>query len=55
MGLLPSGLAAVLWAFDPDAMRPLVADWRGWLVCFAVAVLQLAGYLMIRRLVAIEI
>ncbi|HRO60023.1 MAG TPA: type II secretion system F family protein [Burkholderiaceae bacterium] len=55
MGLLPSALAAVLWAFDPDAMRPLVADWRGWTVCLAVAVAQLAGYLMIRRLVAIEI
>lgn len=55
MGVLPSALAALLWVFDPEAMHPLVADWRGWIVCLAVGFAQIAGYLMIRRLVAIEI
>ncbi len=55
MGLLPSALAVLLWVFDPEAMHPLVADWRGWVVCLAVGFAQIAGYLMIRRLVAIEI
>ncbi|MFA7665168.1 MAG: type II secretion system F family protein [Burkholderiaceae bacterium] len=55
MTLLPAALAGLLAAFDPEAMRPLVDDWRGWLVCAGVAVMQLAGFLMIRRLVAIEI
>lgn len=55
MGLLPAGIAILLSVFDPDSMRPLVSDWRGWLVCAGVAAMQLAGFLMIRRLVAIEI
>ena len=55
MGLLPSALAVLLWVFDPEAMHPLVDDWRGWGVCLAVGFAQIAGYLMIRRLVAIEI
>jgi tight adherence protein B len=55
MGLLPVGIAMVLGVFDPDSMRPLVADWRGWMVCAGVAAMQVAGFLMIRRLVAIEI
>jgi len=55
MGMLPAALAALLAMFDPEAMRPLVADWRGWLVCAAVLAMQVAGFLTIRRLVAIEI
>ena len=55
MGMLPAALAALLALFDPEAMRPLVADWRGWLVCLAVVAMQIAGFLTIRRLVAIEI
>jgi tight adherence protein B len=55
MGLLPAALAALLAAFDPEAMRPLLADWTGWIVCAGVVLMQVAGFLMIRRLVAIEI
>ena len=55
MTMLPAGVAALLGAFDPEAMRPLLADWRGWIVCAAVALMQIAGFLTIRRLVAIEI
>jgi tight adherence protein B len=55
MAMLPAGVAALLGAFDPEAMRPLLADWRGWVVCAAVALMQVAGFLTIRRLVAIEI
>lgn len=55
MTMLPAGVAALLGAFDPEAMRPLLADWRGWVVCAAVALMQVAGFLTIRRLVAIEI
>lgn len=55
MTMLPAGVAALLGAFDPEAMRPLLADWRGWVVCAVVALMQVAGFLTIRRLVAIEI
>ncbi len=55
MSMLPAGIAILLGAFDPEAMRPLLADWRGWIVCASVLAMQLAGFLTIRRLVAIEI
>lgn len=55
MTLLPAAIAALLTAFDPESMRPLVADWRGWIVCTGVALMQIAGFLTIRRMVAIEI
>ncbi len=55
MGLLPSAIGALLALIDPEAMRPLVEDWRGWLTCVAVLAMQIAGFVMIRRLVAIEI
>lgn len=55
MTLLPAALAGLLTAFDPESMRPLVADWRGWIVCVGVGVMQGAGFLTIRRMVAIEI
>lgn len=55
MTLLPAGLAGLLAAFDPESMRPLIADWRGWIVCGGVALMQVAGFLTIRRMVAIEI
>src|SRR5690606_37193271 len=52
MTMLPAGIAALLGAFDPEAMRPLLADWRGWIVCAAVASMQVAGFLPARRRVA---
>jgi tight adherence protein B len=55
MAMLPAALAAALGLIDPDAMRPLFEDWRGWIVCAVVFTMQLAGFLMIRRLVGIEI
>ena len=55
MGALPSLLAAALFAIEPVAMRALVTTWQGWIVCGTVALLQLAGGLAIRRIVAIDV
>lgn len=55
MGTLPVVLALVLFAIDPKSMRPLVDTWHGWAVCAGVALLQLAGGLMIRRIVAVDV
>lgn len=55
MALLPSALALVVALVDPRAMEPLLAQWQGWVVCGVVLAAQLAGYLMIRRLVLIEV
>ena len=54
-GALPSLLAAALFAIEPVAMRALVTTWQGWIVCGTVALLQLAGGLAIRRIVAIDV
>jgi len=55
MGALPAILALLLFIVEPDAMRPLIETWHGWLVCIAVVVLQVIGVMMIRRIVAIDI
>ena len=55
MALLPSALALVIALVDPQSMAPLFAQWQGWVVSGAVLAAQLAGYLMIRRLVLIEV
>jgi tight adherence protein B len=55
VGLLPLGLGAVLFQMDPEAMRPLLATPAGWAALAAVAVLELTGALLIRRIVRIDI
>jgi len=55
MGALPVVLALVLFAIDPISMRALVDTWHGWGVCAGVALLQAAGVLMIRRIVAVDV
>jgi tight adherence protein B len=55
VGLLPLGLGAVLFQMDPAAMRPLVSTPAGWAALAAVAVLELVGALLIRRIVRIDI
>ena len=40
---------------EEGEILPLVADWRGWTVCLVVAVMQWAGFVTIRRLVAIDV
>lgn len=55
MGALPAVLAVLLFAIDPLAMSALLDTWQGWAVCAGVAVLQVVGMLMIRRIVAIDV
>jgi tight adherence protein B len=55
VGLLPLGLGAVLFQMDPAAMGPLVGTPAGWTALAAVAVLELVGALLIRRIVRIDI
>lgn len=55
MGALPAVLALLLFAIEPVAMRALVDTWQGWVVCGAVAALQAAGVVLIRRIVAIDV
>lgn len=54
MAALPPGLAFLLMQVDPDAMRVLFDTTTGRAASAAVAVLDLLGYLWIRRIVRID-
>ncbi len=55
MAALPLAVALALFVLEPEAMEPLIATWQGWLVMLAVGLLELAGLMMIRRIMAIDI
>lgn len=55
VGLLPVLLAAALYVMEPEAMKVLHTTWQGWLALALIAVLELAGFVLIRRIVRIRI
>lgn len=55
VGLLPLLLLAVLYGMEREAMQVLHTTWQGWMALGSIAVLELLGFLMIRRIVRIEI
>lgn len=55
VGLLPIFLAGVLYVMEPEAMRPLFTTTIGYVVLGAVAVLELIGFVVIRKIVSIEV
>ncbi|MEO0086379.1 MAG: type II secretion system F family protein [candidate division WOR-3 bacterium] len=55
MSLMPWALAAVLFALDREMIRPMFATAQGQMILVAVAVLELLGWLVIRRLIAIDV
>ncbi len=55
MSLLPWGLAAILFVLDPGLMRPMFTTLPGQLMLGVICILELAGWLVIRRLVAVDV
>ena len=55
MTALPIAVCLALFMIDPASMRPLIDSWQGWAVCALILVLELAGLLFIRRIMAIDI
>jgi tight adherence protein B len=55
VGLLPLLLLAVLYAMETEAMSVLHTTWQGWVALAAILVLELTGYLLIRRIVKVQI
>lgn len=55
VGTLPLFLAAVLTFMDPTSMKSMVETPLGWAAIGLVAVLELAGFTMIRRIVNIDV
>lgn len=55
MGALPIILALVLSMMEPQIMKVLIEKPVGWVVCAVVLVLEFIGFLLIRRIVDIEV
>lgn len=55
VGCLPPLLALVLDRLEPEAMRLLWHTPMGWGVLVLIAVLEILGIFLIRRIVAIEV
>ncbi|MCL6451452.1 MAG: type II secretion system F family protein, partial [Acetobacteraceae bacterium] len=55
IALLPVGLGALLYLFDPDYMRPMLSLPLGWLMLGGAAAMQAVGVLVIARIVKIEV
>jgi tight adherence protein B len=55
VGLLPVFLLIVLGFMEPDAMRKLYQTHQGWAALGAMFALEATGFLLIRRIVSIEV
>jgi tight adherence protein B len=55
VGLLPIFLAGVLYMMEPEAMRPLFTTMIGYIVLGVIAVLEFIGFIVIRKIVNIEV
>jgi tight adherence protein B len=51
---LPFALMLAMFVLDEASMRPLFATASGWMVLGCIFVLDLTGWLLIRRIVAID-
>jgi len=55
VGLLPIFLMLVLSRMQHDAMMPLFNTWIGWGVLGVIGILELIGFLMIKKIITIDI
>jgi tight adherence protein B len=55
VGLLPVFLMLVLSHMQHDAMQPLFHTWIGWGVLGVIGILEFVGFMMIRKIVAIDV
>ena len=55
MGALPLVLGAVLWVLEPDHMGKLFTEPLGWLTLAGVLLLEAGGFVMLRKIVRIEV
>lgn len=54
VGLLPVALGCILYAIDPELMRPVLTTPPGWAGLGVAASFELVGFMMIRKISAIE-
>lgn len=55
VGVLPLLLMLVLYGMERDAMQVLHTTWQGWTALGMIALLEILGFVMIRRIVRIEV
>jgi tight adherence protein B len=55
VGVLPLLLLAVLYVMEREAMQVLHTTWQGWAALAAIAMLEVLGFFLIRRIVRIEV
>ena len=55
MGALPILLGGVLMLMEPETMSLLFSEPAGWAVCALVVALEAVGFVLIRRIVNIEV
>jgi tight adherence protein B len=55
MSLLPWGLAGILCLLDRDMIRPMFTTTPGQIMLVVIVALEIAGWLVIRRLVAVDV
>lgn len=55
MGALPLVLGAVLWTLEPEHMSKLFTEPLGWLTLAGVLLLELGGFVLLRKIVRIEV
>lgn len=55
MTLLPLAVGYAIYLIEPETMMKLFFDWRGWIACFFVVLLEFVGYRVIRKIVSIDV
>jgi tight adherence protein B len=55
MSLLPWGLAGILYMLDRELMKPMFTTTTGQIMLGAIGALEILGWLVIRKMVAVEV
>lgn len=55
MTLLPVAVGVAIYFIEPETMAKLYTDWRGWIACIVVVLLEFFGYRTIKRIVSIDV
>lgn len=55
LGSLPIGMAILIYRVDPTMVSPLWEDPIGWIILFFIALFEIVGIFMIRKIVSVDV
>jgi tight adherence protein B len=55
LGSLPIGMAFLIYKVDPKMVAPLWEDPIGWIILFFIAVMEIVGVYMIRKILTVDV